>query len=134
MFASCVLFVFFFFNDTATTEIYTLSLHDALPIRPADGPPSTRMAKGARVVPRRDHRQGWGRLANARHEMEPTDAPVVGDALHVVVITGRTRHAEQAHPFLRQEAHPIKRTPLGQHGKEPRGAARVHDAAGARQT
>src|SRR6266513_6142403 len=32
---SC-LFIFFFFNDTATTEIYTLSLHDALPIyRPA---------------------------------------------------------------------------------------------------
>src|SRR6266496_6432899 len=40
-------FFFFFFNDTATTEIYTLSLHDALPIcrhghqrdfgRPSDG-------------------------------------------------------------------------------------------------
>src|SRR6266446_9235320 len=27
--------LFFFFNDTATTEIYTLSLHDALPIRRA---------------------------------------------------------------------------------------------------
>src|SRR2546429_1914387 len=27
-------FYFFFFNDTATTEIYTLSLHDALPILP----------------------------------------------------------------------------------------------------
>src|SRR2546429_3877307 len=27
-----VFFFFFFFNDTATTEIYTLSLHDALPI------------------------------------------------------------------------------------------------------
>src|SRR6516164_3515774 len=27
-------FFFFFFNDTATTEIYTLSLHDALPIFP----------------------------------------------------------------------------------------------------
>src|ERR1041384_8872545 len=27
-----VCFFFFFFNDTATTEIYTLSLHDALPI------------------------------------------------------------------------------------------------------
>src|SRR5436189_6434724 len=26
------LLIFFFFNDTATTEIYTLSLHDALPI------------------------------------------------------------------------------------------------------
>src|SRR5258705_5211731 len=31
-------FFFFFFNDTATTEIYTLSLHDALPI----SAPSTR--------------------------------------------------------------------------------------------
>src|SRR3712207_6955738 len=29
-----MLFLFFFFNDTATTEIYTLSLHDALPICP----------------------------------------------------------------------------------------------------
>src|SRR2546422_8136440 len=28
------MFSFFFFNDTATTEIYTLSLHDALPILP----------------------------------------------------------------------------------------------------
>src|SRR2546427_7998150 len=28
-------FLFFFFNDTATTEIYTLSLHDALPISSA---------------------------------------------------------------------------------------------------
>src|SRR2546422_11702432 len=31
LFALSILFVFFF-NDTATTEIYTLSLHDALPI------------------------------------------------------------------------------------------------------
>src|SRR2546425_12798615 len=30
--------IFFFFNDTATTEIYTLSLHDALPILPSEGP------------------------------------------------------------------------------------------------
>src|SRR3712207_7419050 len=29
--------MFFFFNDTATTEIYTLSLHDALPISPVVG-------------------------------------------------------------------------------------------------
>src|SRR5579884_1095454 len=31
-FVSYLFFFFFFFNDTATTEIYTLSLHDALPI------------------------------------------------------------------------------------------------------
>src|SRR5690242_20853918 len=29
---SLILTIYFFFNDTATTEIYTLSLHDALPI------------------------------------------------------------------------------------------------------
>src|SRR5436190_8967491 len=37
-----VVFLIFFFNDTATTEIYTLSLHDALPISPRclrNGPP-----------------------------------------------------------------------------------------------
>src|SRR2546430_14421632 len=37
-------FFFFFFNDTATTEIYTLSLHDALPISrsPASPCPTAR--------------------------------------------------------------------------------------------
>src|SRR5258708_17287020 len=30
--------IFFFFNDTATTEIYTLSLHDALPISGTSSP------------------------------------------------------------------------------------------------
>src|SRR2546421_8931583 len=41
---SCASFFFFFFNDTATTEIYTLSLHDALPIfpRPELQPPAHR--------------------------------------------------------------------------------------------
>src|SRR6478609_12045091 len=42
----CVLsfYFLFFFNDTATTEIYTLSLHDALPISrcPPEGPAPTR--------------------------------------------------------------------------------------------
>src|SRR2546426_12284956 len=32
MHRSAAFAIFFFFNDTATTEIYTLSLHDALPI------------------------------------------------------------------------------------------------------
>src|SRR2546430_13747624 len=38
--------VFFFFNDTATTEIYTLSLHDALPISPRRQGPSRRAPAG----------------------------------------------------------------------------------------
>src|SRR5437588_11867312 len=43
-FSLLVFFFSFFFNDTATTEIYTLSLHDALPISrpkpPSSSPPS----------------------------------------------------------------------------------------------
>src|SRR5476649_1211049 len=44
-------YLFFFFNDTATTEIYTLSLHDALPIY---------LGSDALVSPARPrHRYGW---------------------------------------------------------------------------
>src|SRR6266487_7077997 len=47
-------FFFFFFNDTATTEIYTLSLHDALPIsgpRGRAGAAVTRLAGPDRSYP-----------------------------------------------------------------------------------
>src|SRR5689334_24215073 len=53
---SCFLFFYFFFNDAAPTEIYTLSLHDALPICDADssGPQgSDRIGKDA-VTGRKD--------------------------------------------------------------------------------
>src|SRR5256885_8781665 len=52
-------FFFFFFNDTATTEIYTLSLHDALPI---SNPP------GIRLNPR--HRVGARLQARANIELQ----------------------------------------------------------------
>src|SRR3712207_7600619 len=45
--------MFFFFNDTATTEIYTLSLHDALPIF-CSGPQCARL-----LVPHRNRRIVW---------------------------------------------------------------------------
>src|SRR3712207_7574276 len=44
--------MFFFFNDTATTEIYTLSLHDALPIWGAAVPRRTGTCAQGTVVPR----------------------------------------------------------------------------------
>src|SRR3712207_7858476 len=44
--------IFFFFNDTATTEIYTLSLHDALPIWPAAARCRWRDRPGGRAVGR----------------------------------------------------------------------------------
>src|SRR3712207_6972232 len=57
-------FLLFFFNDTATTEIYTLSLHDALPIC---GQP----ASEGDVLPRRPRRlvrTAGGRLLGGRSE------------------------------------------------------------------
>src|SRR5215510_16016589 len=44
--------VFFFFNDTATTEIYTLSLHDALPISRAASTCCCTSSSSGRCCPR----------------------------------------------------------------------------------
>src|SRR3712207_8447489 len=68
--------MFFFFNDTATTEIYTLSLHDALPI-------SNSRAQTRRRVRRRELRARSGgrgqtrraRPARGRALRAATDAP-----------------------------------------------------------
>ena len=68
-FAYCVVLIrvyclFFFFNDTATTEIYTLSLHDALPIYPGEEVPEddaeevTRRRQRNKPAKLRDYRSG----------------------------------------------------------------------------
>src|SRR5690242_21579121 len=49
-------FLFFFFNDTATTEIYTLSLHDALPISRVVGAPRLGAGRVADAVDAGEHR------------------------------------------------------------------------------
>src|SRR5215475_15778520 len=64
---------FFFFNDTATTEIYTLSLHDALPIqRDGRGLADSLLRRPAGHVP---ERRRPGRDPPARQ-------PVLGRAVH----------------------------------------------------
>src|SRR6266536_6016247 len=62
-------FLFFFFNDPATTEIYTLSLHDALPIssrrrgrRPGPGGGPCRM-RGDRKSTRLNSSHEWSSYA-----------------------------------------------------------------------
>src|SRR5256885_12249445 len=54
---------FFFFNDTATTEIYTLSLHDALPISPL-----------RRRLPGHEGHAGRGRPGRGRPRRAAADA------------------------------------------------------------
>src|SRR3989454_12590524 len=50
-------FFFFFFNDTATTEIYTLSLHDALPISRFQGEEVAKLLDAERRFGRQIHRR-----------------------------------------------------------------------------
>src|SRR3712207_7582119 len=63
--------MYFFVNDTATTEIYTLSLHDALPIFLAGGSVVAALATiaavvGRRTVPRAETSRPPGAPARAR--------------------------------------------------------------------
>src|ERR1035438_10899800 len=66
--------VFFFFNDTATTDIYTLSLHDALPIY-AEFPGVPAAIPGERIqnLPVQDRR------LKAEHRGRITEAGVTGN-------------------------------------------------------
>src|SRR3712207_7994747 len=71
--------MFFFFNDTATTEIYTLSLHDALPIsvgRRGAGP--RRGPQGARGSPRAAWRAGRWRVVDRSGRPEARAMTVIG--------------------------------------------------------
>src|SRR5256885_5451398 len=62
--------MFFFFNDTATTEIYTLSLHDALPI--SCGPAASRSGEGRAGEEARRHQPGGRRGAEPRADRKST--------------------------------------------------------------
>src|ERR1022692_602117 len=63
---------FFFFNDTATTEIYTLSLHDALPIYRRDKCPSS--SKSSTIF---GHIDKWRRQSPPRFNSRTIRTPVV---------------------------------------------------------
>src|SRR5256885_15288639 len=77
-------FFFFFFNDTATTEIYTLSLHDALPIYTLHHEPER---PAARLIRIRTAPKAWLRRQNipcsgdgARHTLEGVPGHQAADA------------------------------------------------------
>src|SRR2546429_8324849 len=65
-----ILFFFFFFNDTATTEIYTLSLHDALPISFLLFQHRVPDSQGASVGPMEKHVDPLARCRSEEHTSE----------------------------------------------------------------
>src|SRR5256885_6708896 len=102
-------FVFFFFNDTATTEIYTLSLHDALPIckqrraaakqggAGARGPDAANVGPALLAEAARQHEAG--RLAEAErlYRRLLADDPNRPDCLHLLgLVAHQTGRSEAA--------------------------------------
>src|SRR5256885_17160868 len=114
---SCV-DIFFFFNDTATTEIYTLSLHDALPISLPHVLPDARPAgpELPGVVPRAPDERGrpaegrpdrrGGRLHGHGRQLRPAEAPVPGPGRP----PGAGRPREDLGRPLHEGAQPMRRT------------------------
>src|SRR5689334_24131579 len=65
--------MFFFFNDPATTEIYTLSLHDALPILPGPVHRPTGVVGSTAILP------GWVGVAAAEEMHRRLELPILVD-------------------------------------------------------
>src|SRR2546422_1913163 len=77
-----LIFFFFFFNDTATTEIYTLSLHDALPISGAgDRAAHAADSRGVPAAPAASLRAGALHPARSRSEEHTSE---LQSRLHLV--------------------------------------------------
>src|SRR5439155_23932532 len=93
MYTSFFLFIFFFFNATATTEIYTLSLHDALPIFPSMVPTTLRTARsrGGHVLSRQPDELSM----SARRAFLPLMSPRSAMLSSLSIVAGCRRSAEQ---------------------------------------
>src|SRR2546430_12643375 len=86
-----MLHIFFFFNDTATTEIYTLSLHDALPI--------LRHLSSRQFASNRKHRGA----------PTPVQGPVAGTAIRVISDKTLTRRSEEHTSELQSQSNLVCR-------------------------
>src|SRR2546429_9963759 len=98
---------FFFFNDTATTEIYTLSLHDALPISNSSRrrSPSRRTCAGRRSRgPRRLRRSESG--GTAYFPKRVVKGPLAG--FHYHTNHGSRMRRPRTPPGRGRDPHPIR--------------------------
>src|SRR3712207_8031071 len=86
---------FFLFNDTATTEIYTLSLHDALPIWPR----ARRPDRQAVLIPEVEHEEGVSNRLDARRGVARVPQ-AVGVVVPLVGEIGRAHVELQSRQYL----------------------------------
>src|SRR6266498_4410839 len=104
-------YFFFFFNDTATTEIYTLSLHDALPICPAalpDTPPLVSPwpgrrceASGAALAQVGKRPPAPPRVPDGGGAFALLRSPAPGSAATLRLMAAQPAHQHHGHPHRR---------------------------------
>src|SRR5256885_10749021 len=104
---------FFFFNDTATTEIYTLSLHDALPIcrRGSSSKGSSARWRGRRSAKRwrRGHERHRSRGARGRSEEHTSELQSPCNLVcRLLLEKKKNKHTRCAYREAR--CHPLLRT------------------------
>src|SRR5260221_2945850 len=93
---------FFFFNDTATTEIYTLSLHDALPIYAAAGADNGR-------APSPDRRHALHRPASTDRKSTRLNSSHTVISYAVFCLKKNSHHGESEFAVLSRHRHAIAR-------------------------
>src|SRR5256886_6934293 len=108
---------FFFFNDTATTEIYTLSLHDALPIYGA----------GAGAVQRLLDGEHLGVVRRPLDEVHDAPERFVGQVHQHIM---RPDHVEHVLALRERRGHPGPPRPRPPHGPAPPPRPRPHPRPG----
>src|SRR5262245_48923831 len=88
------------------------------------------MADDVRVAP-----DDGGRRRRLTTQPEPGHTQIQDTPDHgIEFLSPRPRHAERMDALLREEPHSMQLPAIGQHGKNPRRTAGVHDAAGAGNT
>src|SRR5574337_193520 len=126
-------FFFFFFNDTATTEIYTLSLHDALPIwSPTRAP--RRSAPRGRIWAKTSAR--WWRIAwtSSSATRKPQTQKVASDGPEHSGMARCARRQNYRKPLVRRDGFRSRRRALqvwkekghAETAKSRKGATRLH--------
>src|SRR5256885_8727954 len=118
--------LFFFFNDTATTEIYTLSLHDALPISPEREAETQR----ERIVPKAATRdslpsvQGPALQAVARlRQAKPARGAAQTTAVRTTCRTERSSTPGRSRKTLRKRRRSPEKWPFCRTATAPSGTA-----------
>src|SRR3989449_8370341 len=127
--------LFFFFNDTATTEIYTLSLHDALPICSwHDTSSATRRAarRPARWTTRSDACRGSPASDCSRRGCSGTREPPTAMEDAMATVTTEHYRAYTPRPFTRQERDSVTILFGGLHWRAERGLQAVLEGSGYR--